>query len=91
MDLGCLSFRPACCVLAECKFVILEERKKTLAKEVEAEICLKLRKLMGRSQKLLMVLFLPCASRPFEIYEVIYTCVCQCVCAAHTRCFCSCI
>lgn len=36
--LGCLSFRPACCVVVECKFVILEERKKTLEKEVKAEI-----------------------------------------------------
>lgn len=36
--LGYLSFRPACCVVVECKFVILEERKKTLEKEVKAEI-----------------------------------------------------
>lgn len=43
---------------------------------------------MGRSQKLLMVLLLPRASRACKIYEVIYMCVhvCQCVCAAHTHC-----
>lgn len=61
--------------------------KKLLEKEVEADVCLKPRKLVGRSQKLLMILFPPGGSSACKICHVsLLTRVCTfaSVCALHT-------